>query len=387
MSVNLVSVDSDKCSRRSAMQTAGILLASAWSGSNRDDVLANEAYARLYVADATDRAVRLAIDFLIDNQDNEGAIADRNNPVTMTSLAIMAMASIGTQPSDHSKFGRSMRRAIDYVLKPVHQTKEGYFGRYDSSRMYGHGITTLMLTEMLGMGANRDQNKRILEALAPAIDLILGAQKIPKSKRHRGGWRYEPTSRDSDLSVSVWQVMALRSAKNDSLNVPKQAIDFAVEFLQESFAEPEILTPTEDENGKGENNLLRRSGFTYMPGSRQSTFTMTSAGLLAIQVCGWYDSPMVVSAAEWLLKYPPERNERFFFYGIYYYAQGMHQAGGEYAKTAEEVTSKMLLESQKTNGSWVAENGEERNVGAVYATSLAVLSLSVRYHYLPIYQR
>ncbi|TWU45580.1 hypothetical protein Q31b_07550 [Novipirellula aureliae] len=379
--------DRDKYTRRRAMQTAGALLASSWSGSHSDPVIAEEFSARLYLADATDRAVQQAIDFLIDKQDSEGAIADRNHPVTMTSLAIMAMASIGTQPSDNSKFAHSMRRAIDYVLKPVHQTKEGYFGQYDSSRMYGHGITTLMLTEMLGMGVSRDQNRRIFEALAPAIALILAAQKVPKSRRHRGGWRYEPTSRDSDLSVSVWQVMALRSAKNDSLNVPKQAIDFAIEFLQESFAQPELLTTATSATPAGEDGALVRCGFTYMPGSRQSTFAMTSAGLLAIQVCGLYESPMVTSAAEWLLKYPPEKNDRFFFYGIYYYAQAMHQAGGKYAKTAEEVTSKMLLDSQKTNGSWVAENSEERNVGAVYATSLAVLSLSVRYHYLPIYQR
>ena len=48
---------------------------------------------------------------------------------------------------------------------------------------------------------------------------------------------------------------------------------------------------------------------------------------------------------------------------------------------------KMLLEKQQGDGSWQAANGEEKNAGRVYATSLAVLSLSVKYHYLPIYQK
>ena len=47
----------------------------------------------------------------------------------------------------------------------------------------------------------------------------------------------------------------------------------------------------------------------------------------------------------------------------------------------------MLLKEQGGDGSWEAANGEERNAGKVYSTSLAVLSLSVKYHYLPIYQK
>jgi hypothetical protein len=47
----------------------------------------------------------------------------------------------------------------------------------------------------------------------------------------------------------------------------------------------------------------------------------------------------------------------------------------------------MLLPKQAGDGSWTAANGEEKNHGAVYSTSMAVLSLSVKYHYLPIYQK
>ncbi|WP_146395059.1 prenyltransferase/squalene oxidase repeat-containing protein [Planctomycetes bacterium CA13] len=338
---------------------------------------ADDPYATLYIADAVDQAVKNGVRYLAKVQKEGGAINDRSHQVAMTALAVMAMASIGTQPSESTELGKSMMHAIDFVLLPRHQNQQGYFGDSDGSRMYGHGIITLMLTEVLGMGATVQQNARIHAALVPALQLILTAQKMPKPESHRGGWRYTPTSHDSDLSASVWQLMALRSAKNDGVDVPGEAIEQAIDYLRESY------TGRPKPGGKEFEN----SGFSYTPGSYQPTFTMTSAGLLAMQVCGLYDSPMVTGAGEWLLQHPPQLNERFFFYGIYYYAQGMHQMGGKYAKVAEPIVDRLLLDSQSENGSWQASGGEERNVGMVYATSLAVLSLSVRYHYLPIYQR
>ena len=65
----------------------------------------------------------------------------------------------------------------------------------------------------------------------------------------------------------------------------------------------------------------------------------------------------------------------------------MHQAGGKFAERADKLVPELLLLGQRSDGAWLARGGEERNVGAVYATALAILSLSVRYHYLPIYQR
>lgn len=333
----------------------------------------------LYVDDDVDRSVRKAIQFLLKSQKSNGSIADRGNEVAMTSLAIMAMASIGTEPDTGTPNGRAMMRAIDFVLLPNHQTDEGYFGKHDGSRMYGHGIVTLMLTEMLGMGATPQQNQLIHERLEKALKLILASQAIRKEPRLAGGWRYNPTSRDSDLSVSIWQLMALRSAKNDGMDVPTSAIESALEYLRNSYNSPR--------RRRGDDRPSETGGFSYTPGQNNPTFTMTSAGLLAMQVCGQYDAKEVRGACEWLMDHPPRENERFFCYGVYYYAQGMHQAGGRFAREADQRTTQLLMQSQLANGSWSSPSREERNQGFVYSTALSVLSLSVRYHYLPIYQR
>lgn len=332
----------------------------------------------VFQKDQTDIAVDKAIAYLISKQRDDGAIIDKSIDTTMTALSIMAMASVGVQPTDISPEGQAMQKALAFVLKDDRVDDKGYFGNKDGSRMYGHGIITLMLTEMIGMGATGEQDQLIHDRCQKAIDVILSSQKEKKPTHYRGGWRYTPDSKDSDLSATVWQLMALRSAKNDGLQVPGSAIRDAVEYLKRSYTSPL------DENGLPDK---KASGFSYEPHHNNPTFTMTAAGLLAMQVCGEYESPLVAGAADWLLEHPPKWNERFCMYGTYYYAQGMYQRGGEHAKIAEKLVQEMLLEKQSGDGSWLAENGEERNHGAVYSTSMSVLSLSVKYHYLPIYQK
>ncbi|MCA9192549.1 MAG: prenyltransferase [Planctomycetales bacterium] len=328
--------------------------------------------------DEVDRGIERALDYLASKQRADGAIADRQYDTTMTSLALMAFASVGLTPNQPGPDGEVARRALDFVIRNDRVDKEGYYGNPDSSRMYGHGITTLMLTELQGMGADEPQNATTLQRCRQALDLILSAQQQSKPGQYRGGWRYTPNSNDSDLSVSVWQLMALRSAKNDGLAVPASAITEALAYLKRSYTSPL--------NSRGE-PVESVAGFSYLPENRNPTFAMTAAGLLAMQVCGEYESPLVHGAVRWLEENPPKWNERFFYYGTYYYAQGMHQRGGEQAEKAEQLVRNVLLDRQEPDGAWSAPGGEEASAGKVYTTSLAVLSLSVKYHYLPIYQR
>lgn len=343
------------------------------SAFNCFELPAQDLNGKSELRDEVDEAVNRAVNFLIEQQQENGAIRDQRHDTTMTALAIMAMASVGHQPVEESRAGLAMRKGLDFVLNEKNQDDKGYFGRADGSRMYGHGITTLMLTEMVGMGATEEQDRKIHNALGRAIELILRAQQVPKARNYRGGWRYEPDSKDSDLSVSVWQLMALRSAKNDGLGVPSEAIDEAVEYLKRSYT-----------SGRRDEEV---GGFAYIPDQNNPTFAMTAAGLLAMQVCGRYEAAEVDNAANWLLIQEPKFEDRFFFYGCYYYAQGMHQRSQHFADIANEKVRKTLLPRQRGDGSWQSSDGQEKDAGLVYSTSLAILSLSVRHHFLPIYQR
>lgn len=332
----------------------------------------------VFQKDKTDAAVNKAIAYLVKQQRGDGSITDKGHETTMTALSIMAMAGVGIQPGDPGPEGQAMKKALAFVLRGDRMDDKGYFGKKDGGRMYGHGIVTLMLTEMLGMGVDEAQDELIHKRCQKAIDLILSSQKENKSVHAQGGWRYTPNAKDADLSVSVWQLMALRSAKNDGLQVPSTSIRDAVEYLKKSYA------AKLDSDGLPDKEA---SGFCYTPGQRNPTFTMTAAGLLAMQVCGKYESPLVAGSSDWLLEHPPKWDARFCIYGTYYYSQGMYQRGGKHAETAQKLVKEMLLKHQRGDGSWLGNNGSEKNVGKVYATAMAVLSLSVKYHYLPIYQK
>jgi len=232
--------------------------------------------------DKADFAIKRGVSWLVTQQDREGAISKvRSNRTAMTALALLAFGSVGHQPGDDTPEGQCMKRALAFVLRPGNQDVDGYFGKTDGSRMYGHGMVTLMLAEFVGMGADMEQDRLLADRCKPAIALILRAQAVPKSRGDQGGWRYRPDSTDSDLSASVWQVSALRSAKNAGFEVPKEAIDRGIEYIKRCYYSPRdpLGKPTRVD-----------SACAYGAGGIPK-FSMAGAGLLALQVCGRYDGP------------------------------------------------------------------------------------------------
>ena len=324
--------------------------------------------------DRVDVAMENGANFLLSMQQKEGAFVRSGRADAMTSLGIMALASMGHQSTDPGKFGLSMQKAMDFILRREEKRlwrgqKMIYFGS-DGSRMYGHGITTLCLAEMLGMSVGKTQEVRLREVLKKAVELILFSQRVRKGNAsHRGGWRYSPLSSDSDLSITVWQLMALRSAKGAGMDVPKEAIEMAVRYLKRSYYSPR--------NARGEPTNLR-SGCGYMPGKPPS-LAMAAAGLLSLQVCGEYDSLEARGSVNWLREQNIGKNRSYFYYGTYYYSQGMRKREKAVAEKARQMVEDALLKRQE-GGTWKGGHGP------VYCTSMAMLSLSVKYHYLPIYQ-
>ncbi len=326
--------------------------------------------------DRVDEALKRATKYLIETQDPAtGAIHNRmRNENAMTSLAILALTAQGHQAADSTPEGVALRKALAFVLRPDGQDQEGYFGMSDGSRMYGHGITTLLLAEMLGMGMDVKQDELLRTKCRKAVALILRSQKEPKTDQNRGGWRYSPDDKQSDMSVTVWQVMALRAAKNAGFDVPKEAIDDAVAYIKRLY--------DTDTGKRGKGNA---GGFGYQSRGRETS--TTAEGLLALQVCGEYESEEVIGAAGKLLRDGIRQGDKWFFYTAYYYAQGMYQMGGKFADTGAQRVPELLLPLQSREGWWEGAGAEERQGGKVYATTLAMLSLAVKNHFLPIYQR
>lgn len=329
-----------------------------------------------------DDAMRRGTKFLLSSQGQDGSFGETGVRAAMgrgkyapTALAMMALASVGHMPTDPTDEGRAINAALEFLTKTDPQRGPGNYYGSDGSQMYGHGIVTLAFTEMLGMGMSKTMDDKVRANCEKAVKLILQAQRVRKSRDFEGGWRYSPMDASSDLSITVWQVMALRSAKNAGMDVPKSAIDSAVEYLKRSYLS------ARDATGRP---LNLKSGFVYMPGE-SPRFSTAAAGMLAMQVCAQYDAPEVIGAANYLNDIKLDGSENWFYYGIYYYSQAMQKRGGAQADKAKQMAEQLLLKLQANDGSWEGL-GSEKHQGRVYSTSMAVLSLSVKYHFLPIYQ-
>ena len=77
---------------------------------------------------------------------------------------------------------------------------------------------------------------------------------------------------------------------------------------------------------------------------------------------------------------------RFSYYAFHYAAQAAFRLGEPTWSVVWKSTQEQLLKLQESDGGWArSKTGEE--VGRVYSTSMAVLTLTVPYRLLPAYQR
>lgn len=310
-----------------------------------------------------EEAVDKALHYLAREQDPEGHYpAQYGKSTGVVGLAGMAFLSAGHLPG-LGEFGETVNRCVDYILAA--QQENGLLDRGDSGHgpMYAHNIATLFLSECSGM-VDAGRQERLAPLLAGATELLLRAQAVQKSEGNQGGWRYKPDSRDSDLSCSGWALMALRSAKLNGAPVPDEAISQAVKYILSKHDQ-------------------RMGTFGYTSPADRHVDTLTGCGLLCLELCGHHGHPATLKAGDFILnscrKLPQQSHQ---FYGNYYNAQGMFQLGGKYWEQYARWMYEHYLALQKANGSW-----DSPGTGHAYGTAMMVLSFTVPYRQLPIYQR
>lgn len=311
---------------------------------------------------AFDEAVDKGLAFLAKSQIKEGAIGAKNTPA-ITSLAVMAFLARGYTPGV-PPYGDVINRGIDFILTTP-DAKGAMMGGH--GQMYSHSIASLMLSEVSGM-VDPERQARIDATLPSALRILLAAQDVDKSEAMSGGWRYQPTSNDSDISLAGWSLAALRSARNNGAPVPREAIDKAVKFI--------LRCRTKDD------------GFAYQPGGG-ANLARTGIGLLCLELAGRHRDEVTLKAGRYITKQfqsdSPFHADNGRYYALYYVANGMFQLGGPEWESFAPTLYNTVLKLQSEDGSWPAAGGHEED--EAYCTSMAILSLSVSYRQLPIYQR
>jgi len=296
--------------------------------------------------------------------------------VGVTALGGMAFLAGGHLPG-RGAYGPVVERALDFVLSCVQE--DGYI-THAGTRMYSHAFATLFLAEIFGMTHSDDVKSK----LQLAVDFIVNSQNA------EGGWRYEPYAAESDMSIVVSQVLALRASRNIGIRVPKSTIDRAARYVVDSAVSEETAAAFHPLPQRGWSEV---GSFHYQKqdGSR-SSFPLTAAGVTALYGAGIYSDEAIDAGVRYLRANLSEFNQRygyrggghyFFWYGHYYGVQAMYTAGADAWETYFAPVRDEILRMQEPSGSFANHVGP----GPAFGTAMAVLILEIPYRFLPIFQR
>ena len=309
------------------------------------------------------------------NQDYK-VTADEVPHVGVTALAGIAFLSAGHLP-DRGPYGTVIADATRYLVSRVND--QGYITA-NGTRMYSHAFATLFLAEVYGMTNSRD----VKDELQQAVDHIVACQNA------KGSWRYVPFAVESDMSITVCQLNALRGARNVGIRVPRSTIDRAAEYVASSYVRDEYSSP----DLWADYYRLGRGSFKYQAEQHtRSSFALTAAGLAALHNAGLYsdaddgidldDSIDFLKRHYDLVSGKYYRHHYFYWYGHYYATQALYVIGGQAWDWYYPRIRSELLKSQRPDGSLPCRIGP----GEAFSTAVGAVILSIPYGYLPIFQR
>ena len=352
---------------------AGSALGFAGDEPEQPGALPDGSASRGMVTADSERAIERGLAFLNANR-RGGSFGGRGayaGNVALSSLAGLAFMAAGNQP-ERGKYGRAVSEALRFVLDhstPRGNRNAGYLYNAQGAAhgpMYGHGFATLFLGEVHGMVHDANLRKELRDKLPLALQLIV------RSQNKEGGWRYYPTSTDADLSVTVCQIMALRSGRNAGFAVPAEVVKKCISYVK----------ICQDK---------RLGSFSYMAqgGGPRDAFARTGAGLSALFSAGVYKGDEIELGLRFLSNCKPNGMGHLFqrapdmqyFYGHYYAAQAMWTAGGKWWNDWFPMVRDQLISSQTNDGYW------EDAIDTHYATSMACIILQIPNNYLPILQK
>jgi hypothetical protein len=314
---------------------------------------------------ASEAAVARALLYLSRAQQSDGAwgLVKGNSKrhkrkvtdVAMTGLSALCFLAGDHTPTKSGPYRDTVTKAIDYLIDE--QGKDGGLWQH-GSRMYGHAIATLALSEAAIMTGDR----KYRQAAIKGARYIINAQN-----ESNGGWRYKPRE-SGDTSVLGWCVMALYSVQRMGMELPPKTMRGASKWI--------------DKVSGGKTRVL--CGYTNSsPKPAMSAEGAFSRMLLGSRISDAQQKEL----AGYLHRHRKDTAKNFYL--AYYGSLAMMQLGGDaWRKWNPEMRERLVaLQSRggSNDGAWTTKTEYSgNNGGTIYTTTMATLTLEVYYRYLPM---
>ena len=307
----------------------------------------------------TEIAVIKALDWLTQQQQDDGYWQKTQSKVAHTGLAALCYFSYGIMPSDKTKHGQALSKGMDWLIKQPNEHGD----MRDGDKMYGQAIGALTMAEAYIL----TKDDKYKKPLAAAVEFIVKAQN-PKS----GGWRHQPRDKHAgDLSVTGWIYMALQSAKSAGVKVPEDTMKAADEFIS------------------GLASGKKKGLYGYL--RPHPTTSMTSVGMFCRQQAESKDKDQQNESARHTVTNLPTSNQKLrgtgHFHYWYYGTMAMYLHGGDDWATWHDRITPVVLEKQESDGSWTPEGPRAKHEGRIVTTAWATMALTVYYRCLPMLQK
>ena len=335
--------------------------------------------------EATEKSVDLALKWILSHQLQDGGwsfdhrigVADRiglTNSGTMTeargAATAMALLPLLARGNTHKAgpFKEQVLAGLKFLMSRGKQEGRGLSYREPGGTMYSHGLVSMVFCEAYLMTGDR-----LLKPYAQGCISFIEDAQDPVG----GGWRYLP-QQAGDMSVTGWQLQALKTAELAKLTIQPQTIVRVKKFLASmtndggatfGYTEP----PKRISRGDRARSAIGLLGQMYLAVDREAEGLST--GLKRLSEMG------------------PDVGDRASAYYNYYANEVMlsHPDEQEWAKW--NATQKaFLIASQQQDGpevgSWVSDTSSHavEKGGRLLCTSLSCLILESYYRTPPIYE-
>lgn len=322
-------------------------------------------------------AMELALKWIAAHQHNDGGwsfrLADEEGPchgqcdnpivnrndaplprTAATGLALLAFMGAGNTHQS-GPYADNIRRGIYYLRSQARDTTLGT--DLQNGTMYGHGIATLALAEAYVLTSDPD-----LE------EFLKGTTFFCASAQHTsGGWGYMPGS-PPDITLTAWQVIAIKTAELRRIRVPTDVIPKAKSYVKTLSDDTRV-----------------RYGYKT-PEPKLST---TAIGVLLQLYFGMLPGQTEIrEALNWIAQEGPSKTNVYYnYYAMLAMHHSRHQESMRFARTLRDHLLATQTKSGHERGSWHFEDTYGSVGGRLYTTAMCVLILQTPYRYIPIHSR
>ena len=326
-----------------------------------------------------EEAVVKSLRWLQKQQNKDGSWGGTPHNYKMTGITLLAYLAHCETPLSE-EFGENVLKGISFLVdlgmkNPVISEQPGL-----KEVCYDHAVATYALCEAYTFCKQMDipSISNLERVVVKAVDRILDAQ-CPN-----GGWAYSYNNRinpNIDLSVTGWNVQALKAAEHGGIKPTKG----------------EIRTALRKAAMYCRKNVMPDGKFSYKENGENPRSSLVGVGVLSLQMTGNGSDSAARKGLDWIKnnvktlewgKGSGTENVKSNLYMHYYCVQAAMNRGGDVWASYNKAFRDAVLGGQKPDGSFsnndtgYAEclSGKSKNI---YRQCLATLMLETYYRFLP----